>query len=125
MGVDGVDDGVGGGLFFGGAARRRIVVVAEAVVAVKPGGVQVRARERLFGAGEDGNVRIAELGGVECVARGLVDVNVAGDRGDGEDFCLRRADGHDEGDGVVGGGVGVNEEVSFHAREDSKLAGGG
>lgn len=102
-------------MFFGCAARGRVIVVTEAVVAVEPGGGYVGAVERLFGAGENWDVGIAELGRVDGVAGGLVDADVASDGGDGDDANLWRAEGHDERDGVIGGGVSVDEELARHA----------
>ncbi len=58
---------------------------------------------------------MAEFRSVEGVARGLGDVHVSGDGGDAQDFDLRRAQSHDQSYGVVGGGVCVDEELSFHA----------
>ena len=66
------------------------------------------------GAGVDGDVRAAEFDGVEGVAGGLLDAAVAGDGGDGADVDRGRAQGHNESDGVVGCGVGVDEDGAGH-----------
>ena len=118
---DGVDDCVEGRLLLGRASRGWIAVIAEAVVSVKPRGADMRALERLFGACEDWNLRIAQLGGVEGVAAGLMDVDVTGYRSDGVNLDVRRAQRHDQGDGVVGGSVGIDKKGKFHARQNIKL----
>jgi hypothetical protein len=116
VGFDGVDDGSRGVAVFRGARRRRIAAIAQAVTAVEPVGVIVGAGERFFGASEHGDGGVAEFRGVEGVAGGLRDGDVAGDGGDGEDVYVRIAESHDEGYGVVGGGVGVDQEVASHGR---------
>ncbi|MGB2634239.1 MAG: hypothetical protein WAM58_09910, partial [Candidatus Acidiferrum sp.] len=59
---------------------------------------------------------LAEFGGVQGVAGGLRDGDVAGDGGDGHDVNMRIAESHDQGYGVVGGGVGIDQEVAGHGR---------
>ncbi len=85
-------------------------MIAEAVFAVEPIGAAERAFQRMGLAGENGDVGIAEFGGVEGVAGGLGERDVAGDDGDGGDADVGSAESHDDGDGVVGAGVGVDEE---------------
>jgi len=89
-------------------------MVAEAIFAVEPAGGGEFAEERTGGAGENRNIGAADFGGVEGVTYGLRERDVAGDDGDGGDANFARAEGHDESDSVVGGGVGVDEESARH-----------
>ncbi len=90
-------------------------MVSQAISAVEPVGALVSAIQRLFRAHVDGNVRAAELRCVECIARGLLNGNVSRNRGDGQHAHAGRAQRHDQGHGVIGSGVGVNQEKRFHA----------
>lgn len=101
VGLNDGDDGVGGVLAFRSARGRRITAIAEAVAAVEPVCAVMRAGEWFFGAGENGDGGIAELGGVQGVGGGLGYRDVAGDGGDGENVDVGIAESHDEGDGVV------------------------
>jgi hypothetical protein len=56
-----------------------------------------------------------DFDGEEGVGDGAVEGDVAGDNGESLDANARFAQGHDEGDGVVGGGVGVNDEAAHGA----------
>ena len=96
----------------GRAARRRIAAIAEAVAAVKPVRVLVRAQQRRGGADEDGDVDAGDLGGQQRVARRLFDADVAGDNGQPQHAHVGRGKRHQDRDGVVGGGVGVDEEIA-------------
>ncbi len=66
-------------------------MIAEAVFAVEPVGATERAFQRMAGAGKNGNVGAAEFGGIERVAQGLRQRDVAGDNGDGGDANVGRA----------------------------------
>jgi hypothetical protein len=68
MRFDGPDDRVDGVLLFCGAARRCIAVIAESVAPVEPVGADVVAAQRFFRAREYGNLRAAQLGGIERIA---------------------------------------------------------
>jgi hypothetical protein len=43
-------------------------------------------------------------------------MHIAGDGGNGLHFDLGRTQGHDQRNGVIGSGVGINEKGGFHAR---------
>ena len=86
--------------------------IAEAVFAMEPMGVVVRAVERLVRAGEHGNVGIAYLGGQERVLGRLLKADIAGDRRQAEDPDTGLGQRHHDCDRVVGGGVGVDEKVA-------------
>ena len=93
--------------------RRGKVAIAEAVFAVEPMRVVMRAAERLVRAGEDGHVGLADLGGRAArfgsPARGpTLPATVVRPRT--RTFGL--GERHDDRDGVVGSGVGVDEEVA-------------
>ena len=65
--------------------------IAEAVFAMEPMRVVVRAVERLVRAGEHGNVGIAYLGGQQRVLGRLLKADIAGDRRQAEDPDLGSA----------------------------------
>src|SRR6202521_2506476 len=115
VGFDDRDDGVYGMFFFWRPASCWIAVITQSVAAVEPVSAFVRARERLFSAGIDRNVRAAELGGVERVSRGLQHRHISGDRGDGQHAHGGRAESHDECNGVVGSSIGIDQEERLHA----------
>ena len=110
-------DGVDGVFALGLALRRGEAAIAEAVLAVKPMRVVMRAGQRLVRAREDGNVGIADLGGQKRVLRRLLEADIAGDRRQAENAHVRVGERHDDRDGVVGGGVGVDEKVAHWALE--------
>ena len=83
----------------------------------------MRALQGFFRACEHRDFGIAKLRGVERITGGLMDVHVARNRGDGQNLNLGRAQRHDQGDGIIGSCVGVNQEGKFHARQDNKLSG--
>ena len=110
LGVREPDDRVDRVLALRAAARRRIVAVAEAVAAVEPMRVFVRARQRSARAFEHGNVRTGDFGGVKRVARRLFEPDVAGDNRQRAYANVRRRERHQDRDRVVGRGVGVDEK---------------
>ena len=112
---DCVDDGVEGVLFFRSAAWGRVAVIAEAIAAVKPVGRGVCSLEWFFRAYKHRHLRATKFRGVKSVAGGLLNMHVSRDRGDGQNLDLRGAQRHDQGDSVVGGCVGIDEEFGFHA----------
>lgn len=122
IGFDGLDDGVDSMEFFGRAMLWSVAAVGEAVFAVEPVGGSVRASARFFCADVDGSLRVAEFGDVTGVAGGLVDGDIAGDGRDSADVDVGMAERHDEGNSVVGGGVGVDKEGEFvgHLRKNSR-----
>ena len=103
-------------LALGLALWRRIAAIAEAVFAMEPMRVVVRAVERLVRPGEDGHVGIADLGGQERVLGRLLEADIAGDRRQAEHPDVGLGERHDDRDGVVGGGVGVDEKVAHGFR---------
>ena len=108
MAQDGVDRVLG----LGRALRRRKPMVAEAVGPVKPVRVAQRPDDRGLGALVDGDVRPADFRGEERVAGRLIERDIAGDRRQPQHPHIGRRERHDDRDGVVGGGVGVDEEVA-------------
>ena len=122
IGFNGLQDSVDGVKLFGDAVLRSITAIGEAVFAVEPVGRSVRACQRLGGANVDRRFGVAEFGDVEGVARSLVDGDIAGDGGDGAEVDVRVAKGHENGDSVVGGGVGVDEERNFVGHGKERIA---
>ena len=114
------DDRLDRVLALGRALRGRVAVIAEAVLAMKPMRVLQRARQRLACAHEHGRVGAADLGGQKRVAGRLLEADVAGDRRQAKHPHVRVGERHDDRDRVVGGGVGVDEEVAHDgpAHED-------
>jgi hypothetical protein len=108
-----LDDGVDGVRFFGSAMRGNVTAVGQAVFTVEPVGRGMGADERFSGADTDRRSGVTEFGNIEGVPRGLVDGDVACDGSDGADVDVRMAESHDERDGVVGGGIGVDEKREF------------
>ena len=100
-------DGVAGR---GGAAGEREPDVAHPVGPVDVLAGLERDDERAVGARVDGHVHAAQLGHVEGVLHGEVEGHVAGDDPDADDVDVGVTQRHHEGDGVVTGGVGVDEE---------------
>ena len=90
-------------------------MVAQSIAAVKPVSALVRAVQRFFRSHENGNVRAAQFRGVKCIASGLLDGNVSSNGGDGQHTHAWGAERHDQSYGVIGSGVGVNQEEGFHA----------
>jgi len=90
-------------------------VVAQAIAAVEPMSGLVRAVQGSCRAHEHGNLRAAEFRRVERIARGLLNGDVPCNRGNRQHADLRRAQRHDQSDGVIGSGVGINQEERFHA----------
>ena len=70
--------------------------------------------ERMLCAGINRHIGAAQFGGIQGVAGRLRDGHVARHDGDGAHLHIGRAQRHDQGDGVVGGGIGVDEEGSRH-----------
>ena len=87
---------------------------SEAIAAMKPGCVLISAQEWLVGAGVDGHVCCAEFDGVESIAGRLRDGDISSDGRDCHDANAGRAQRHDERDGVVGSGVGIDQEGARH-----------
>jgi hypothetical protein len=123
MGTNGLDDGFDSVRGFGRAARRRISAIAQTVLAVEPFGVDVFAQKRLFRARKDGHAGATEFSDVERVAGSLGDAYVAGDDGDGAHVDIRGAQRHDQGDGIVGSRVGIDQEGPRQATRIARRAG--
>ena len=90
-------------------------MVSQTIVAMEPVRTLVRAIQRFFRAHENGNVRTAKFHGVESIACGLLNGNVSGNRGNGKNVHLGRATRHDQSHGIIGSGIGINQEKRFHA----------
>jgi hypothetical protein len=90
-------------------------MIAQAIAAMEPVRALVRAVQRFFRAHENGNVRAAEFSRVERIARGLLNGNIAGNRGYRYYAHPGRAQRHDQSHGVIGCGVSINQELRFHA----------
>ena len=115
MRLDGVDDGIGGTLLFGNVARRRVAVIAHAIAAVKPIGGGMCSCEGFLRAYKHRHLGTAELGGVQRIARGLPDIHVSSDGGDGQHLDVRRAQRHDERHRVIGSGIRIDQKLRLHA----------
>ena len=76
----------------------------------------MRAPQGLLGAGKNRNVRSAEFRGVERVARGLLDFDISGHGRDRNYPHVGSAERHDEGDGIVRGYIGIDQEGARHPR---------
>jgi hypothetical protein len=91
-------------------------VVAEAVFAMEPLGGAEFAEQRSGGARENGNIGVADFSAIEGVVHPLGNGYITGD------YCYGRyanrfgTKGHDQGYGVIGSGVGVDEEGARHFR---------
>ena len=105
-------DRVDRALALGRTLGRGVAAIAEAVLAVEPMRVLVRPGQRLLGAAEDGNLGIADLGSQKRVSGRLFEADVAGDRGQAENAHARLRERHHDRDRVVGGSVGVDEEIA-------------
>src|SRR5216683_3331955 len=90
-------------------------MITQAIAAMEPVRGLVRAMERFFRTRENGNIRAAKFGRVKRVARGLLNGDVSCNRGNRQHAHLGRTQGHDQSNGVVGSGVGINQEERFHA----------
>jgi hypothetical protein len=82
---------------------------------MEPVGGLVRAVQWFFRAHEDGNFRAAEFRCVQSIARGLLNGNVSGNGSNRQDAHLGRAQRHDQGHGIIGSSIGINQEERFHA----------
>jgi hypothetical protein len=74
------------------------------------------AVERLLGAGKDRDVSAAKFDRVEGVASRLFDLDVSRHGRDRDYPYVRSAEGHDKGDGIVGGYVGIDKQGTPHPR---------
>jgi len=92
------------------AARRGIVAVAQSILAVKPVRIFMRARQRRRRALEDGDEGAADVSGIERIARGLRQSDIARHGRQRADRNIGRRKRHHDRHGVVGGGVGVDEK---------------
>ena len=83
---------------------------AQAAGSVEVVGEWELSGQRGFRALVHGHVGSAQMGHeVECVAGGVFEAGVSADGGQGEDVELGGVEGGDEGDGVVGAGVCVDD----------------
>jgi len=87
---------------------------------VKPGGILIRAKQRLVCAHVDRNTGAAQFHREQRIASGPLNLDVACHRGDGNDADIGGAQRHDERHGIVGSCVGINQERAGHARSIAK-----
>jgi len=90
-------------------------MVAEAVAAMKPGRILISAQQRFIGSGEDRDSGPTEFHCIKSVTSGLLYRNISSNGRDRHHANIGRAKRHDEGNRVVGRGVGIDEERSGHA----------
>ena len=107
-------------LAFGRALRRRIVVVAKTVAPMKPLRLLQRPDKRGPSAHVDRHGRTADVRGEERVPRRLLEAHVAGDGRQRQNAHVGGGERHDDRDRVVGGGVGVDEEIAHDGTPLSK-----
>ena len=100
-------------------------MISESIAAMKPGRVLIGAEEWLGGAGIDGDIRAAEFNCIKSIARRLRNGDIAGDGRNRHDPDVGRAQRHDERDGIIGSGVGIDKESSRHAARIANYSGGG
>ena len=74
------------------------------------------AAQWLFGADKDRHAGTAELCRVERITCGLLNLDISGNGGDGDDADVWSAQGHDQRDRVIGGNIGVDQEGARHSR---------
>jgi hypothetical protein len=87
---------------------------------MKPGCILIRAQQRLVRSRVYRHIDPTEFDCIERVASGLLDRNVPGNGRDGSNAYIRRAQGHDDGNGIIGRRIGINKECPRHSRKDSK-----
>src|SRR3954447_16171649 len=114
IGANGINNSVHRVRGFRSAFDGGIAVLSEAVFTVEPVGDREFAKERRGGASKNRNFRVADFSRVERVVRGLRDRNIPGDDGYRCYANFFRTKRHDQGYGVVGSGVGVDEEGARH-----------
>ena len=114
---DRIDDGVDGMQFFRRLSRRGIVVIAQSVAPMKPGRILIGAKQRLRRARDKPGHprRKVQLYRERCAWLDAT-VHVAGDDCDRGHANVGRAQGHDQGDCVVGSSVGIDEKCARHGR---------
>ena len=110
------DDGVDRMHLLRGLSRCRIVVIAESVASMKPGCVLICPKQGLVRARIHWDIRAAKFHRIECVARRLLHINVAGNNRDRGYANIRRAQSHDERNRVVRRCVRIDEKGARHAR---------
>ena len=97
-------------------------MIAQAIVAVKPRSVQMRAIQWLLSANKHRHFRIAKLRRIERITAGLLNIHVSGNGRDGKNLNMRRAQRHDQCNGIIGSRIGINQKWKFHATQDNKLS---
>ena len=90
-------------------------MVAQAIAAMKPVSAFVLAIQRFFCAHENRNVCAAQFRSVKRVSRSLLNINISRDSGNRQQANLGRSQRHNQGHGVIGSRVRVNQEERFHA----------
>jgi len=90
-------------------------VIAQAIAAMEPVRALVFALQRFFGTQENGNIRSAEFRRVQGIPRSLLYGHISRHRGDRQNGNIGRTKRHDQGHGIIGSRIGVNQEERFHA----------
>ena len=121
--LDSFNDGVDRVPVRRGLTRSGIVVISKSIAAMKPGCVLIGAEERLVGAGVNRHLRAAEFDRVESVAGRLRKRNIPGDSRYRRDADIRRAQRHDQRNGIIGSCVGIDKESSRHAARITNYSG--
>jgi hypothetical protein len=110
------DDGIYGMTRFRPTSAWSVAVIAEAIFAVEPVGSSEFSQQRRFRPSVDRHIGAAQLRAVERVAGGLRGWDIAGDHGDSGDADFLGAQRHNECHGVIGSGIGIDQERSWHLR---------
>ena len=90
-------------------------MVSQAISSMKPVRALVLAVQRFFRAHKNRNIRTAKFRCVKRVPRGLLNGHISSNGSNRQHAHLGRTQRHDQGHGVVGSGVRINQEEGFHA----------
>src|SRR5437667_5529872 len=107
---DSLDDRIGGVRFSRRFTGRRVIVISQSVATMKPGCALMHSKQRFFSTGINRDIGSAEFNCVERVPGGLLNINISGDCRDCCNLDVGCAKSHDDRHGVVGGGVGIDQE---------------
>jgi hypothetical protein len=91
-------------------------MISQPVASVKPRGILISAKQRLFRTRVDGHICTAKFNRVESVSRPLLHIDVSGNDSDRGYINLRSAQCHDESDRIIGSCIGVDEKRARHGR---------
>lgn len=96
------------------ASWGRIIHVPEPVGAMKPASVCALAPQRTIRAGKHRNIGVAKFDSVQRVDDTLLEWNISTDHRDRRHAHQWIPQRHDQCDGIVGSGVGVDQESARH-----------